>query len=257
MIKISNLFLLFILSSYLNQIRGMNGETTQMPYEMILNIIHKKLIEAIKNDDHNRIKGIFEKTKNSKIDLNKKFGPENQPLLNYFINNYVHKPEDIKLKVIEYLIQNGTQLNNIHFIAPLISSDKLTTLEGIIAFMNMITIWEDENDLKLYYQLIALLLGYGQNITHKAIALATEGKYSNKLLKILNSHQEIINQAKTNPTKELLQETINSNKPCVVQLIVENNPELVTPEDIVLAEQTSPFSVQFLKQALAIQNLGN
>ena len=130
---------------------------------------------------------------------------------------------------------------------------KKTPLERIITYITKLGFSFTKDKLLFYYKLINLLLGYVENITEKAFEFARESKYSNEIIKILNHNQDILNQAKTNPTEDLLFEAVGFNKPFIGQLIVDEKPEFVSHYLIALADLTSPFSVPTLKHALRIQ----
>ena len=260
MIKLSNLFLLIFLGVLADRIEGMHGHNRQTIYTIDLESGSFKPISSldqliinlnisIYDENAEAVKDLIKEIKNSGIDLNE-LDSLNRPLLYYIFVNFVDKPSEFKLKVIEYFIQNGVNLNNTYFTSLL---DTVTPLEEIIYYISEHGSSFSENKLQLYYKLINLLLGYGENITEKAKELAGKSKYSNELLKILNHHQDIINQAQTNPTENLLLEAVGYNKPYIVKLIMAKRPELASRYYVALAKLSSPFSAPTLKRALGIQ----
>lgn len=242
--KISNIFLLIVLSISLNQIHAGKSKIpcelqTNPEFDATANSFNN-LDKFIENEDLDTIKYLISETKERKPS---KF--TNESILYHVLINFLIKPSDFKLKVIEYLIQNGIDLNNTYFD---ITLDKLSPLEYIIYTIRT-SIYKPEM-LQLYGKLINLLLGYGVNITEKAINFTKTNQYNIELFKILNHHQDIINQAQTNPTGNLLLEAIEYNKPYVVKLIVDSKPELIRRKHLELAESNSPYSLEILKQAL-------
>jgi len=253
MIKISNLFLLALLTIYLNQIQGMHTKRQHIESDLksFIYTFEKELPISIKKEDYNKFKNLIETIKKFNINLNVATINE-KPLFNYLFSYFLTSPSDFKLKAIEYLIQNGIKLNNTYFISKV---DQLNPLEKIIDHLKGAERLPSftKEELNFYYKLIALLLSYGQNITGPALALAIKSEHSNELLRMLNHHEDILNQATTNPTDELLLEAIASNQPYIVQLIANNKPELIISKIIEFAEEKSPFSAKILKRALAIQ----
>jgi len=103
--------------------------------------------------------------------------------------------------------------------------------------------------------IIKLLLGYGANITKKVLNLASKTQNKKEIFRIFELHLKLLKQAHNNPTKELLKVSIQYNKPYVVQMIVDNKPELVTKPFVELARKTSPASVPILTKAMEIATL--
>ena len=220
----------------------------------LMNVFYNNFMEALKKDDFGIIQQIVKNIEEEGININTKTGRNNQPLLFYVLSNFIDNPSDFVLKTIEYLIQNGANINDAYngpaFLSP------TPPLEHVIIKMEC-AIFRGipaQNIQEFYYKLIALLLAYGSKVTQKAInlALAKQHTYP-EISKIFDQNATAINLAKTNPTEYLLIEAINLNMPCIVKLIIQRNPGLVTLENIESANITSPSSVYLLRRALDIQ----
>ena len=172
-----------------------------------------------------------------KMNLNEKI--HEQTLLIHAIQraeNSLEKNEPkkkIRLKIVELMLQHGANINQ----------------QGQWNWTAL------ETALKANFpeiQIIRLLLAYGANITEEALKTAKSNINPEKIMQILNTHTRLLNQVQSNPTEELLRLTIFFNKPYVVQLIVNNKPELVTLNHIKLARATSPASLACLTNAFRL-----
>jgi len=200
--------------------------------------LHAKLMAALNYDKIDRIKSLIEEG----VDVNRREpGVPHSTAIAEAINRARYtlnegKDAEIRLKIIELLIQGGAKINE-----PVIGD--YTALEYALSFE------------RPEFDTIRLLLGYGANITEKALERASKKQNKEEIMQMLNHHQEVLEKALTNPDQDLLMESIGYNKPYIMKLIVERKPELVTSSDIDLAKVTSPSLVQILRKAMEVAQL--
>ena len=188
--------------------------------------------DAIYNGDLERIEMLI----SMKIDLDSIIGEEIPLIIAIHRAGYSleqNEPDkETKLKIVELILQHGANVNQKGLLGQ-------TPLEETMV----------ANFPKI--QIIKLLLGYGANITEQSLKTA-KSQNTEKIMQILDLHTRLLNQVQNNPTEELLRLTIFFNKPYVVQLIVNNKPELVTLNHIKLARATSPASLACLTKAFRL-----
>lgn len=263
MIKIRSLFSILFLVTFLNQIYGLdngiepNAIVDKNPIHRSRGILSsnsdQRIIKEVSSEqnlldnisDFNKIKEIIEA---NDVNLNKlqtghtiiQLVIENIRVFSSFTD--VSNMADHYLKVLEYLLQNGADVNQLS--ENFDDADFFTSLNLLLK--NPI------DDIDFYKKLIIILLGYGAIVDDQILELALANEHCEEILPILISHKNLVDEAEANPTRMLLKEAIFFNKPYIVKLILDQKPELIKWFCLRLANITSPGSIPILKQGLTI-----
>jgi len=204
--------------------------------------------------DFDRAKEIIEM---GTFDLNAKLIDASYSLFGLAIDHAVNNSANSinvphALELVEYLLQHGADVNAFSLYT---QQGNQTPLYQVVA--------GKPKDADIFFKLINLLLGYGakfnkeilekaRSAAYKKLQLPSDHHINDAILQMFIHYVKLVLKAKNNPTRNELIEAIGYNKPYIVKLIIDKNPELVIPDDIDFAEENSPFVVSMLKDALAV-----